>query len=162
MRLTLICFLLTFTVTGQQSPSSKNNDSAGIVVRGNGFEGVIFPAEKRALDYGTEANKRQYWTPSETDVTEAESKLVVFLQQAELGSREKERILKDIKGYRRQYVGILTGGKKELFVNFFCESFQQEWTKHLVIVRDGGSCFFRVNFSMEKKTFHGLLVNGYA
>jgi hypothetical protein len=163
IRLTLACFaLLTFTATGQQGSSNKGDDSAGIVVRGNGFEGVIFPAEKRVLGSGADANKMQYWTPSKADVAEAESKLLAFLQQAKLGNHEKDRILKDIKSYKRQYVGILTRGKKELFINFFCESFQEEWTKHFLLVLDGGACFFRVNFSMEKKMFHDLSVNGYA
>jgi hypothetical protein len=163
IRLTLTCLaLLTFAAIGQQGSSNKHVDFAGIVVHGNGFEGVIFPAERRVLSYGTGADKMQYWTPSKAEVSEAESKLLAFLQQAKLGNHEKDRILKNIKSYKRQYVGIFTGGKKELFINFFCESFQEEWTKRFLIVEDGGACFFRVNFSMGTKTFHGLEVNGYA
>ncbi len=104
----------------------------------------------------------QYWTPSESDILEAESKLVVFLQQAKLRSFEKDKILKDIKSYKRQYVGVLTKGAKEIFINFFCIVDDPGWTRHEVLVLDGGSCFFRVNFSMKTKTFHGLQVNGYA
>ena len=151
-----------FTLNAQQKSSNKSAEPAGAIVHGDGFTGVIFPAEKRALDLSLGDKKVQYWTPSESDILEAESKLVVFLQQAKLRSFEKDKILKDIKSYKRQYVGVLTKGAKEIFINFFCIVDDPGWTRHEVLVLDGGSCFFRVNFSMKTKTFHGLQVNGYA
>jgi hypothetical protein len=61
----------------------------------------------RVLDRSLEGKKMRYWTPSESEIVEAESKLVAFLQQVQLRSSEKNRILKDIKSYKRQYASVL-------------------------------------------------------
>jgi hypothetical protein len=153
--------ILGLTLNAQQKSANKSADSSGTLVRGNGFEGVIFPAEKRALDLSP-GRKMRYWTPSESDIVEAESELVAFLQQVQLRSFEKNRILKDLKSYKRQYVGILIKGEKEIFINFLCAVDDPGWTTHEVLVFDGGACFFKVTFSVKAKTFHGLEVNGYA
>jgi hypothetical protein len=164
VRQTSILFLaiLGFTLSAQQKSSIKPAEAAGVIVHGNGFAGVIFPAEMRVLDRSREDKQMRYWTPTESDIVEAESKLVTFLQQSQIRGSEKNRMLKDIKSYKRQYVGILIKGEKEIFINFFCIVDDPEWTKHEVLVLDGGSCFFRVNFSMKTQMFHGLQVNGYA
>jgi len=60
-------------------------DAPGIMVYGEGFEGVSFPAEKRALDFSPKDQRmNRYWTPFEVDVSEAESRLLPFLQSGVL------------------------------------------------------------------------------
>jgi hypothetical protein len=163
LRQTATLFLvLGLTLGAQQKSSNKPTDPAGIMVRGDGFEGVIFPAEMKALGFYPDGKQTQYWTPSEANIVEAESKLVAFLQQAEVPKFQKEKILKNIKTYKRQYVGIVKNGEQDIFINFFCDSGHVEWTRHFVMVDDGGACFFQVTFSTKTKTFSSLMVNGVA
>jgi hypothetical protein len=136
---------------------SVSADKPGVVIRTDDFTGVIFRAERFSSDAST---KGRYWTPQESDVRKAEEKLVPFLQ-SELKSPDREWILKRLKSYKRQYLGRVVGGHKEIFINFFCDSFDApDWTKTMVITFDGGACFFHVHFSPESKTFFELEVNG--
>jgi hypothetical protein len=164
MQRTAILFLINLSLVlgTQNSGPSKPDDSVGAVVREDSFEGVIFPAEKRALDFASDKEKYQYWTPSEADIMEAEKKLLPFLPSDLPRTSGKDRILKDLKTYKRQYVGLVTNDEKEVFINFFCTEGDSNWTRHVVWVSDGGPCFFHVYYSMKSKTFSRLMVNGYA
>ena len=163
LRQTVTLFLLVGLPLGAQQKSSNTpTDPAGVMVRGDGFEGVIFPAEMKALNSYSGGKQMQYWTPSEADIVEAESKLVAFLQQTKAPKFQQEKILKNIKTYKRQYVGVVKNGEQDIFINFFCDSGHVEWTKHFVMVSDGGACFFQVTFSTKTKTFSDLMVNGVA
>jgi hypothetical protein len=140
------------------SRGSASPDNSGMVIQTDQFTGVIFHAEQFGQDA---AKKGTFWTPKKSDVLEAEEKLTPFLQSALKDPEERESILKHFKSYKRQYVGRVIQGKKEIFINFFCDSYHApEWTSRPVLVLDGGACFFQVHFSMEKKTFFDLQVNG--
>jgi hypothetical protein len=157
----ILLTILSLLPCVQQSPKNTA-DTPGIMVHGEGFEGVIFPAEKRALDFSPKDKMNEYWTPSEADVSEAERRLLAFLQSGVLKGSERDKILKNLRTYKRQYVGLVIKGEKEVFINLFCVVDGPYWIRREVIVMDGGACFFRVQFSMKTKTFHSLQVNGYA
>ena len=131
------------------------------MVQGEGFSGVIFPAEKKLYGFGF-AQEAQSWTPSENDVKLVEKQLPSFLKQSAVQSPEARAIEQHLSSYKRQYAGIVVNGQKEIFANFFCNTFNTDWTKEPVVVEDGGHCFFQVQFSMEKKSFHNLQINGRA
>lgn len=70
----------------------------------------------------------------------------------------------DLRGKRRQYVCVINEqGDREFWINFFCGDFSSgDWEKELVIVEDGGNCYFSVKINLDKKTCYDLRVNGYA
>jgi hypothetical protein len=148
----------------QQDASSPDQDSnagfpKGVLVKGPGFVGVIFPANSKAIR-GLYPQGVSFWTPSESDVLAAEKGLVPFLRN--LKNPRVAEILKGIETYKRQYRGVILGGHKQIFVRFFCETSTENWTSHEIIVLDGGSCFFNLRFSIATKTYSHLWINGEA
>ena len=72
----------------------------------------------------------------------------------------------ELKRYKRQYVPYINSkGQKEVYVNCFCFSDEIEfkyWRKQLVMVDDGGDCFFHVTINLTTNKCGNLYVNGLA
>ncbi len=132
--------------------------SAGLIVKGPGFTGIIFSA-KPPPDPRIYPSSTGFWTPSESDVSTAEERLVPFLKNSN-NSRIPE-IVKRLDKYKRQYRGVVLRGRKQIAIHFFCDSYEEDW-KVEEVVADGGSCFFNLHFSIEDKTFSDLEINGFA
>ena len=72
----------------------------------------------------------------------------------ELGLEEK---------YYRQYVPVINeNGEKEVWINFFCSTMKDNWETDLVMVHDGGNCFFNIKVNLTNNTYSDLRINGYA
>jgi hypothetical protein len=174
--LLLLSFSLTACSTGKPPDSSsfpnpqhgdltskqtENGDRPKpVLVKGDGYVGVIFPADSKELPLGLYPKGASYWTPMEADISEAEKNLVPFLEKSK--DRSAPEILKRIEMYKRQYRGIVLDGHKQIFINFFCETYSEDWKNEEMIAVDGGSCFFNLRFAIETMTFSDLEINGYA
>ena len=90
----------------------------------------------------------------------AEKDLVPFLWTSR--DPRASEVLKGIKSYKRQYVGIIIGGHKQIYINSFCDPAAVDWTRKEIVVADGGPCYFSVRFSNKTKTFSHLQINGLA
>ncbi len=67
------------------------------------------------------------------------------------------------KGYYRQYVPVINKkGEKEVWINFFCSIMKDNWKTDLVMVHDGGNCFFNIKVNLTKKEYSDLRINGSA
>jgi hypothetical protein len=65
--------------------------------------------------------------------------------------------------YKRQYIASFnTKGEKEIWVNCFCNSVEVDWKRTLVIVQDGGNCFFNLLINLTTGHCDHLIVNGLA
>ena len=112
-------------------------------------------------------NGPPYWTPSPAQIAELEERLPDFLSSAEVKrDRVAARISAKINRYWRQYFGVSSSqGRKLILVNAFCDSWgksEAELNQQVIIVDDGGECYFQVSFDPEKQTFSGFSVNGEA
>lgn len=69
-----------------------------------------------------------------------------------------------LKWFKRQYVPVINDkGEKEIWINFFCDDLGNEtWKVDLVVVDDGGNCFFNLKVNLTNKSYSELSVNGYA
>ena len=78
----------------------------------------------------------------------------------------KGRQVGDISGYKLQFLPIENAkGEKEVWINAMCRDVGKEsesWKKDLIIVSDGGSCFFNIYVNLTNKTHQKLMVNGEA
>jgi len=64
--------------------------------------------------------------------------------------------------YKRQYFpGINDKGEKVVWVNCFCHT-SRDWKKQLIMVEDGGSCYFNVTINLTTGKYYHLRVNGVA
>lgn len=69
----------------------------------------------------------------------------------------------DLSRYKRQYFPVInSAGQKEVWVNCFCNDFDKNWRKEMLIVHDGGNCYFSLTINLVTKTFSRFIVNGDA
>ena len=130
---------------------------------------VIFSAE-RASEMGIGkwvAGKDQtveYWTPTEEDMTVLESGLRDFLQSNsnQFLNQSETPAWERLDEYNRQYFGITLDGKNIVYGNFFCDNAGVEWRKNIVVVMDGGDCFFQFQYDPASGEYFNLRVNGSA
>jgi hypothetical protein len=69
-----------------------------------------------------------------------------------------------LDGFKRQYVSVINEkGEKEIWINFFCNDWNSDkWKTELMIVKDGGNCYFNLKVNLTKKAYSDLRINGYA
>jgi len=122
--------------------------------------GVIFSAkqvERLAKSY--HILKPPYWTPSTEEIARLEVQLKPYLEGV---TTPKAKVIAAKLGhYKRQYLGYTVGGKKWIFVNSFCSWTEDEsWRDTIIIVKDGGACFFSVRYDVSRSQFNQLQING--
>lgn len=70
----------------------------------------------------------------------------------------------ELKNYKRQYVPVINqNGEKVIWINFFCQDFKHsDWRKEILIVDDGGNCYFNIKINLTTKKYSDLQINGNA
>jgi len=123
-----------------------------------GVEGVIFPASQaNSVGVATGRKGLTYWTPSELDVAGAFPKIQAFLKS------EAPSIAARLTQYRCQYFGIVVGGKKRIYCNFFRrDGGIANWKSEPLFVLDGGEWYFQLEYDLESEKCLDLRINGVA
>jgi len=76
---------------------------------------------------------------------------------------DKNNFIIELERYRRQYVAVInTKGEKEVWINCFCGAGSQNWKTYLILVEDGGNCFFNLKINLTTGQYYELMVNGDA
>ena len=78
-------------------------------------------------------------------------------------------VIKNIKDYCFQYVGLVINDKKYIYINAFqiesvhdLNTFYKDWETSPIIACDGGDSFWGVLFDLETGLFTQLSINGVA
>jgi hypothetical protein len=142
--------------------------------------GVIFSAQQ--TEHPDEMRRffdavRPLWTLSREEIAQLESKLKPFLEDVASGKRREaadyywrapsqaKAIVARLESYKRQYFGFTERGKKWILVNSFCEEHwkrDDSWLDRMVVVLDGGSCFFTALYDPATSQFERVTINGEA
>jgi hypothetical protein len=125
--------------------------------------GVIFSAEQleRLPNVHKIGVTPPYWTPSPEEIALLEARLKPYLEGAT--PPEARVIAARLGSYKRQYLGFTHDGKRWILVNGFCEGHWKEedtWRDRVVLVLDGGLCYFKVLYDPSRSQFEHLLING--
>ena len=105
-----------------------------------------------------------FWTPSPEDVLAAEKALPHFMAHAKCHAP-----IHPVDEYIRQYVGITSGGRRLLYLNAVHFKIvdrmpgsgqQLDWKVTPIIVCDGGTAFWGVDYDVAAKSFGKLACNG--
>jgi hypothetical protein len=65
--------------------------------------------------------------------------------------------------YGRQYIPTINNeGEKVVWINLFCDKIEPIPIDKLIIVMDGGRCYFRITVNLNKLTYSNLVFNGFA
>jgi hypothetical protein len=99
-----------------------------------------------------------FWTPSVEQVMDVEQRLPALLKNS------GHKIY--LSRFARQYIGVISRGRRLIYVNAFSESLAAEletdWRKKAFIVCDGGDAFWGVAFDPATHKFLYLGFNGLA
>ncbi len=73
------------------------------------------------------------------------------------------RQIDDPARYFRQYMGLIEGERKLIYVSALCRVDSKErWREHLYQVYDGGSCAWQALYDVSTRKFVAVSVNGFA
>lgn len=100
------------------------------------------------------------WAPGWRDIHSLEELLPAALEGERFDGMPAS---KPPQGWRRQYVGIVRGGRKLIYGNYFpaTTSFSRiDWRSESVVVCDGGSNFFGIEYDIDAGRITHLAFNG--
>lgn len=67
----------------------------------------------------------------------------------------------ELEEYGRQYIAVIENGQKIVYGNFFCEPKMFTYrAEELVLVNDGGNCFFSMKINLNTKKVYDYHENG--
>ncbi len=98
------------------------------------------------------------WTPDDVDAVNA-------LDMLKHDSAMYVRTPILFTDYRYQYFGIVRDNTRILMLNAFCSKYWKHaegWRQHLIVVKDGGACFFHAEYSMKEHRILSVVFNGVA
>ncbi len=147
------------TVTADAAPPPRPAPVGFTVIARGTSEAALVPAtsETAMLEALLGRKPASRFTPSEADVDAAERALA-----AEAAKQPRGKALSGkLGGYQRQYLGFVENGHRKLYGNFFCQSFG-DWKTGLVMVDDGGDCYFSFVFDLDDGTYSQFMINGEA
>jgi hypothetical protein len=105
------------------------------------------------------------WKPKEEDITAIEASLSQ-ISDLSRKSYPPDRQIEYPAGYFRQYLGLLEGSGRLIYVSAFCGVNSDQpfrgWRSSLIDVSDGGKCAWQALYDVSAKRFVAVSVNGYA
>lgn len=129
---------------------------------------AILPAEQGAALLHqcsrSTPSAEEFWTPTPQDVLEAEKALPHFMAHAKCHAP-----LHPVGEYLRQYVGITSGGRRMLYLNAVHADIVArmpgsgqflDWRTTPIVVCDGGTAFWGVDYDVAARAFGKFACNG--
>jgi hypothetical protein len=150
------------------SDSGKENDSLFVsVLKYDSSYSYLFPTSVASVDIA----------PVEIEV--CETLLADYVKEYNLAAVEKYKevtkegpkanvdekdFIIELQRYGRQYLPVITEqGDKIVYVNCFCDPRRfNNWRRNLIVVQDGGHCFFNFKVNLSKRKIVSFSVNGDA
>lgn len=99
------------------------------------------------------------WEPSALDVAAAKSQLEPYVSRE---AREDKRNLPNWDSYTFQYQGRELRGRRVVLVNAFCSPPPPYATSQMVMVFDGGPCYFQAYWDPNDQIYISVVFNGGA
>jgi hypothetical protein len=161
------CVAIGFEVWHFRTAPSPVRQIPAPVSQKNKTDFVLLPANEATgiarFFAGPESNIGS-WEPTVGDMSDIEANL----SQIPALSKEDPDPNKHIDNpdeYFRQYGAVVIDGRRTILVNAFCTIGQDNsgrWRKHLVLVSDGGKCYWKAMYDVDTARFTKVSVNGIA
>ena len=104
-------------------------------------------------------------TLTQNDISRVDSLLIACVTEYNnsLDKDHKEWSIDLKNNYLKQLIVVTNKkGEKEVWVNCFCNTWNKNWQKEILLVHDGGNCYFNFKINLVTKNFYDLVVNGEA
>lgn len=118
-----------------------------------GHHGVVLPRSDAGDLVG--ADQQGIWLPSDARLIEAER----AMEGASI-VRGGSEVRPELDGYR-QYAGFIEDGDRKIAINSFCTEIGN-WRREVVVVMDGGACFWGATYNVDTGHVERLRINGDA
>lgn len=127
-------------------------------IKGTPFKNTLLYENQDSVSF-YRGHKVALWKPTKQELKLAEKLMQDYII--------KNKLLKSLESYTRQYIGIIENGKKIVKIEGFCVpptlfKHDQNWKKYLVRVDDGGDCFFGIKVNLNTKECYSFGVNSEA
>jgi hypothetical protein len=157
------CLITVFTSCGQSQ--NKKTDQTSKSVQVDTSKTAIIPFDKK--DNYPFNNSFNSTTLTQDDINTIDSLFIVCVTDYNklLDKNHKEwRIDLEKYNYYKQIIAVINKkGDKEVWVNCFCYTWNNDnWKKEILLVHDGGNCYFNFKLNLATKICYDLTVNGEA
>ena len=160
--LTILLLQMSLVWATQMKSDSLKDEPPRLVDKG-----VIFgkgSTQRFAHEFPLLELSSTYWTPGLADIDKLEIELPKYLMTH--GDKAGSEIYSKLAEYKRQYLGYASSdGVRHILINAFCDVYWKKgtlWQSTVVLVFDGGSCFFQVRYNVSTHQFEKLEINGDA
>lgn len=162
--LALCCAALGFELWHFKGGSTATRQSSATAAPKNQPGFVLLPADQLEIwnMHVTPAPKVDSWEPTLGDMNDAEGALDQITALSE-NDPDPNRHIDNPREYHRQYLAASIDGKEKIYLNALCSIDQNvEWHKNLIVVSDGGRCFWHAMYDPATQRYSDLVVNGRA
>lgn len=162
--MSVLKYLLLFIVAGSSLNSCLLKDYSE---NGNAHTNYLDDSRYVFLEF----DSTHYWlftaaTPSQLNRFEQsrlDSLLKATVSQHNAQMDNPDFRIGNLATYYFQLIPVLNAqGQKEVWVNGFCRAPSENWKREVIVVQDGGNCYFNVKLNLSKRLAYDLTVNGYA
>jgi hypothetical protein len=117
--------------------------------------GRIIGAEEATSYLGAFAGQENvaYFTPSQADVDALEGTLERYLKT----QRRAQQVARRLGDYCGTFYGAVVDGHRRVHALYSCGG-----CSRFIVVNDGGSCYFDLDFDPDRHTYGGFYVHGHA
>ncbi|MGN7888403.1 hypothetical protein [Dyadobacter sp. 22481] len=161
-----IALLLISLLSCQNDESNgeeKSEADANAIVTDTTIATIKFDATDMPYIFDKNASPA---TLTPQDLEQIDSLLLVCVANYNKTIRQDLQFMKidlDDRLYKKQLVAVVNSlGEKEVWVNCFCDDFSTPWRTRLLLVDDGGSCYFNLKINLKSLKYYDFSVNALA
>jgi hypothetical protein len=163
--LVLCCVVVGFEVWHFRTAPSSGRQVPAPVSQKSKPDFVLLPASEVtgiARFFADPKSSIGSWEPTVAEMNDIEANLS---QISALSKKDPDpnRQIDSPGEYFRQYVAVVIDGRRTILLNALCAIGQDNsgsWRKHLVLVSDGGKCYWKAMYDVDSARFTKLSVNG--
>jgi len=158
--LIIICFI-SFSSWGQTSKKLSDNFT---LVTGRQYKGAILSADQHTPKLDETMTSR--FTPTINEVDKLENELKRRIKEINKnrpgqGRHYGPKVDKHLRRYIRQYIGFINDkNEKVIYVGLHWKGRAHNWKHNFVMVLDGGSYHWSIEYNLDRDEFFQFGVNG--
>lgn len=106
-----------------------------------------------------------YWMPTNADIEALEAGIIDAAEGTWISELEPDAVeWLAAGGHIRQYAGFVDDGSgdRKIHVTGDCRPVNEQWSSTVMLVNDGGACFFYGTFNVDRGEWEGFQFHGHA
>ena len=152
--LAIVVLLAACTPSPSQADAAVELPANAHVLSGAAAELVFHQCSRNGPEFATAD-----FEPDVGSIRDLEAKLPAALSAAEgQVDYDGRRVTVDLGSYYREYAAYMSGGRRKIYGNF--APLKSQMGKGPIVICDGGSAFFGVEYDVERREITAMAFNG--